>query len=85
MLDDEMPVEKVNFTSNCIVWYTNNFNNKTEVDLMDFKEFLIEHESFHGAVRTERPCTVYLDNETEYEETYDLSANQVKQKPITII
>lgn len=52
---------------------------------MDFKEFLIEHESFHGLIRTERPSTVYLDNETEYEETYDLSANQVEQAPIIII
>ena len=52
---------------------------------MDFKEFLIEHESFHGSIRTERPATVYLDQETEYEETYDLSANQVKQEPITTI
>lgn len=52
---------------------------------MDFKEFLIEHESFHGVVRTEHPHTVYLDNETEYEETYNLSINQVKQEPITII
>ena len=52
---------------------------------MDFKEFLIEHESFHGVVRTEHPCTVYLDNEAEYEETYDLSANQIEQESITII
>ena len=52
---------------------------------MDFKEFLIEHESFHGFIRAERPSTTYLDNESEYEETYDLSANQVKQIPITVI
>lgn len=52
---------------------------------MDFKEFLIEHESFHGLPRRESPHTVYLDNEIDYEETYDLSANQVKQEPITFI
>lgn len=52
---------------------------------MDFKEFLIEHESFHGLIRTERPSTTYLDNELDYRETYDLSVNQVEQVPIKFI
>lgn len=53
---------------------------------MDFKEFLIEHEFFHVRVpRYERPKTVYLDTESDAQETYDLSANQVEQEPITEI
>lgn len=50
---------------------------------MNFKEFLIEHEFFHVRAKTRPESTVYLDmRENEDQETYNLSANQVEQKPI---
>lgn len=52
---------------------------------MNFKDFLIEHEYFHVRTKEKPPSTVYVDDDIEDEETYDLSASQVEQEPIEVI